>query len=45
MIDGERPQAAARARDRLRTHQEDLLDSALEQTFPASDPVSPPRFT
>jgi hypothetical protein len=22
-------------------HQEDLLDEALEETFPASDPISP----
>jgi len=25
-------------------HQQDLLDAALEQTFPASDPVSLPSF-
>lgn len=26
-------------------HQEDLLDEALEETFPASDPVSAKRIT
>ena len=26
-------------------HQEDLIDEALEETFPASDPISPVRVT
>jgi hypothetical protein len=26
-------------------HQEDLLDEAIEETFPASDPVSPKQIT
>ncbi len=28
------------SRDDLRAHQEALLDEAVEETFPASDPVS-----
>jgi hypothetical protein len=27
--------------DFLPEHQDDLLDQALEETFPASDPISP----
>jgi len=25
------------------THEEELLDEAIEETFPASDPISPAR--
>lgn len=28
-----------------RQHQEDLLDEAVEETFPASDPISPKKIT
>lgn len=28
-----------------REHQEDLLDEALEETFPGSDPISPKQIT
>ena len=28
-----------------RSHQEELLDEAVEETFPASDPVTPKRIT
>jgi hypothetical protein len=33
-----KPQGDAAAK---RKHQEELLDEALEQTFPASDPIAP----
>ncbi len=29
------------ARERRQQHEDDNLDEALEETFPASDPVSP----
>ncbi|HEX2561952.1 hypothetical protein [Phenylobacterium sp.] len=29
----------------LKARQEDLLDEAVEETFPASDPISPKRIT
>lgn len=29
----------------LRQRQEQLLDEAIEETFPASDPISPKRIT
>jgi hypothetical protein len=29
----------------LRQRQEQLLDEAVEETFPASDPISPKRIT
>lgn len=32
------------AKQPKRVHEEDLLDDALDQTFPASDPAPPPRF-
>lgn len=32
------------SRDKSRAHQEVLLDEALEETFPASDPVASNRF-
>jgi hypothetical protein len=31
--------------DDLRQRQEQLLDEAIEETFPASDPISPKRIT
>lgn len=31
--------------DALRKRREDLLDEALEETFPASDPIAPARVT
>ena len=31
--------------DRLKRHQEELLDEAIEETFPASDPISPKKIT
>lgn len=30
-----------KAGEKTREHQEDCLDDALEDTFPASDPISP----
>ncbi|MBR0647434.1 hypothetical protein [Plastoroseomonas hellenica] len=33
--------AAAKQRQDEKQHQEDMLDEALEETFPASDPISP----
>jgi len=35
-----RPQPAARRDPSRRKHVQDLLDQALEDTFPASDPVA-----
>jgi hypothetical protein len=29
----------------LKERQEQLLDEAIEETFPASDPISPKRIT
>ena len=34
---------SSEARMRTRERQEALLDQALEETFPASDPISPAR--
>lgn len=34
-----------RAGEDLRQRQEKLLDEAIEETFPASDPISPKRIT
>ncbi len=34
---------ADKATDKDRKHTEDLLDEALEESFPASDPPSPTR--
>lgn len=42
------PQAGPRSRVRdedPRVHQERLLDEAIEETFPASDPIAPARIT
>lgn len=42
------PQAVPRGRVRNedpRAHQEQLLDEAIEETFPASDPIAPARIT
>lgn len=38
---GETPDKTAQAV----SHQEDLLDEALEETFPSSDPISPKHVT
>jgi hypothetical protein len=35
-----RPSAAPPSEERRRPTQDELLDEALEETFPASDPVS-----
>jgi hypothetical protein len=41
-----RSDLALQAERLIRTaHQEDLIDEALEETFPASDPISPVRVT
>lgn len=40
-LDGQpHDQSAEAAEARIRQHVEDLLDQALEETFPASDPTS-----
>lgn len=41
------PEEAARAdqRDEAEDHQEALVDEGVEETFPASDPVSPKHIT
>ena len=41
------PEEAARAdqRDEAEDHQEALIDEGVEETFPASDPVSPKHIT
>lgn len=31
--------------DQPEEHQDDLLDEAVEETFPASDPISPKQIT
>src|SRR5690606_30020284 len=36
-----RPAPAEPGGEGKRKHQEDLLDEAVEETFPASDPISP----
>jgi hypothetical protein len=38
--DGRPEEAATKSLDKMPTYQE-LLDEALDQTFPASDPISP----
>jgi len=38
---GQRATPAAPATPASHAHQSDLLDEAIEETFPASDPVSP----
>ena len=35
------PTETAREIERLRQEQEDYLDEALKETFPASDPIAP----
>jgi hypothetical protein len=45
---GDDDRAAERVRkgaDEAADHQEDLLDEGVEETFPASDPVSVKRIT
>ena len=32
-------------REDKKHHQDDLLDEAVEETFPASDPISPKHIT
>lgn len=46
-VRGDDDRAADRVRDEKdrKAHQEELLDEAVEETFPASDPVSVKRIT
>jgi hypothetical protein len=37
------PGEAEQAAEKLRQEQDDYLDEALEETFPASDPIAPGR--
>jgi len=44
-MDMQDPEATRPAGAPVHTHEEELLDSALEQTFPASDPVPAPQIS
>ena len=49
--DDDKPDAAAKRTDKafepagVHPHQDELLDEGIEETFPASDPVSVKRIT
>ena len=43
--DGQKHDAMAEREAKAEDRQEALLDEAIEETFPASDPISPKRIT
>jgi hypothetical protein len=43
--DGEKPDHMARREAQAEDRQEALLDEAIEETFPSSDPISPKHIT
>lgn len=45
LADGEKPDQLAEKAAGAESRQEALLDEALEETFPGSDPISPERVT
>jgi hypothetical protein len=45
LAEGEKCDQLAEKKAQSETHQEALLDEALEETFPGSDPISPKHIT
>lgn len=43
--EGEKPDQLAHKKDSSEDRQEALLDEAIEETFPSSDPISPKHIT
>jgi hypothetical protein len=43
--EGEKHDQLAEKKARAESHQEALLDEAIEETFPGSDPISPKHIT
>ena len=45
LVEGEKHDQLADKKAKAESHQEALLDEAIEETFPGSDPISPKHIT